>query len=89
MLLMLMYLIFQIKEEVRSVLEFINYAYNIFGFTFDLKLSTVCWFILYNAKLVDLLILQFVTEKMEIDKDNFLLISHLVSSYCALELSPR
>ncbi|KAF3431307.1 hypothetical protein FNV43_RR26038 [Rhamnella rubrinervis] len=30
----------QIKEEVRSVLEFINYAYNIFGFTFDLKLST-------------------------------------------------
>ncbi|XP_015894818.3 threonine--tRNA ligase, mitochondrial 1 [Ziziphus jujuba] len=30
----------QIKEEVRGVLEFINYAYNVFGFTFDLKLST-------------------------------------------------
>ncbi|KAJ0667121.1 putative threonine--tRNA ligase [Helianthus annuus] len=30
----------QIKEEVKSVLEFINYAYNVFGFTFELKLST-------------------------------------------------
>ncbi|KAM6562154.1 hypothetical protein CsatB_022152 [Cannabis sativa] len=30
----------QIKEEVRGVLEFIKYCYNIFGFTFDLKLST-------------------------------------------------
>lgn len=32
----------QIKDEVKSVLEFINYAYDIFGFTFELKLSTVC-----------------------------------------------
>ncbi|XP_062110256.1 threonine--tRNA ligase, mitochondrial 1 [Humulus lupulus] len=30
----------QIKEEVRGVLEFIKYCYNVFGFTFDLKLST-------------------------------------------------
>ncbi|KAI7757002.1 hypothetical protein M8C21_003379, partial [Ambrosia artemisiifolia] len=30
----------QIKAEVKSVLEFISYAYNIFGFTFELKLST-------------------------------------------------
>ncbi|GLU03065.1 hypothetical protein SLE2022_202830 [Rubroshorea leprosula] len=30
----------QIKDEVRGVLEFINYAYNIFGFTYELKLST-------------------------------------------------
>ncbi|KAK4764411.1 hypothetical protein SAY87_013849 [Trapa incisa] len=30
----------QIKDEVRSVLEFISYVYGIFGFTFDLKLST-------------------------------------------------
>ncbi|KAK6922152.1 Threonyl/alanyl tRNA synthetase, SAD [Dillenia turbinata] len=30
----------QIKDEVRSVLEFINFTYDIFGFTFDLKLST-------------------------------------------------
>ncbi|KAJ0647532.1 putative threonine--tRNA ligase [Helianthus annuus] len=30
----------QIKEEVKSVLEFINYAYDVFGFTFELKLST-------------------------------------------------
>ncbi|KAE8023423.1 hypothetical protein FH972_009117 [Carpinus fangiana] len=30
----------QIKEEVRGVLDFIKYVYNIFGFTFDLKLST-------------------------------------------------
>ncbi|CAK9326863.1 unnamed protein product [Citrullus colocynthis] len=30
----------QIKDEVRAVLEFIKYAYNIFGFTFELKLST-------------------------------------------------
>ncbi|XP_022972266.1 threonine--tRNA ligase, mitochondrial 1-like [Cucurbita maxima] len=30
----------QIKDEVRGVLEFIQYAYNIFGFTFELKLST-------------------------------------------------
>lgn len=30
----------QIKEEVKSVLEFINYTYDVFGFTFELKLST-------------------------------------------------
>ncbi|KAL7240987.1 hypothetical protein ACSBR2_006586 [Camellia fascicularis] len=30
----------QIKDEVRSGLEFINYTYEIFGFTYDLKLST-------------------------------------------------
>ncbi|KAI7757008.1 hypothetical protein M8C21_003385, partial [Ambrosia artemisiifolia] len=30
----------QIKDEVKSVLEFVSYAYNIFGFTFELKLST-------------------------------------------------
>jgi threonyl-tRNA synthetase len=30
----------QIKDEVGGVLEFIKHVYNIFGFTFDLKLST-------------------------------------------------
>ncbi|XP_062025534.1 threonine--tRNA ligase, mitochondrial 1-like [Rosa rugosa] len=30
----------QIKDEVKGVLDFIQYVYNIFGFTFDLKLST-------------------------------------------------
>ncbi|KAL5702594.1 threonine--tRNA ligase [Ranunculus cassubicifolius] len=30
----------QIKEEVRNVLDFIQYAYDIFGFTFELELST-------------------------------------------------
>uniref|UniRef100_A0A2N9GPI6 threonine--tRNA ligase n=1 Tax=Fagus sylvatica TaxID=28930 RepID=A0A2N9GPI6_FAGSY len=30
----------QIKDEVRGVLEFIKYVYDVFGFTFDLKLST-------------------------------------------------
>ncbi|OVA00118.1 Aminoacyl-tRNA synthetase [Macleaya cordata] len=30
----------QIKDEVKSVLEFIKYAYDIFGFTFELELST-------------------------------------------------
>ncbi|KAJ4828674.1 hypothetical protein Tsubulata_043652 [Turnera subulata] len=30
----------QIKDEVRGVLDFIDYAYNIFGFTYELKLST-------------------------------------------------
>ncbi|GJQ94102.1 threonine--tRNA ligase, mitochondrial 1 [Tanacetum coccineum] len=30
----------QIKKEVKSVLEFISYAYVVFSFTFDLKLST-------------------------------------------------
>nr|GEY89164.1 threonine--tRNA ligase, mitochondrial 1-like [Tanacetum cinerariifolium] len=30
----------QIKEEVKSVLEFIDYAYGVFGFTYELKLST-------------------------------------------------
>ncbi|KAK4263264.1 hypothetical protein QN277_028701 [Acacia crassicarpa] len=30
----------QVKEEVRGALDFINYAYTIFGFTYDLKLST-------------------------------------------------
>lgn len=31
----------QVKEEVKGVLEFIDYVYKIFGFTYDLKLSTV------------------------------------------------
>ncbi|KAK6155767.1 hypothetical protein DH2020_010015 [Rehmannia glutinosa] len=30
----------QVKDEVKGVLEFISYVYKIFGFTFDLKLST-------------------------------------------------
>lgn len=30
----------QVKDEVRGGLDFINYVYGIFGFTFDLKLST-------------------------------------------------
>ncbi|KAG2707469.1 hypothetical protein I3760_05G148900 [Carya illinoinensis] len=30
----------QIKEEVRGVLDFIKHVYDVFGFTFDLKLST-------------------------------------------------
>ncbi|XP_012092067.1 threonine--tRNA ligase, mitochondrial 1 [Jatropha curcas] len=30
----------QIKAEVMGVLEFIDYAYKVFGFTYDLKLST-------------------------------------------------
>ncbi|KAL6194486.1 hypothetical protein ACLB2K_035570 [Fragaria x ananassa] len=30
----------QIKDEVKGVLDFIQYTYDIFGFTFDLKLST-------------------------------------------------
>ncbi|CAJ1931494.1 unnamed protein product [Sphenostylis stenocarpa] len=30
----------QIKDEVRNALNFINYVYNIFGFTYELKLST-------------------------------------------------
>ncbi|KAK1272434.1 hypothetical protein QJS04_geneDACA012115 [Acorus gramineus] len=30
----------QVKDEVRSVLDFISYAYSIFGFTFELELST-------------------------------------------------
>ncbi|MCL7029143.1 hypothetical protein MKW94_002237 [Papaver nudicaule] len=30
----------QIKDEVTNVLEFIRYAYDIFGFTFELELST-------------------------------------------------
>ncbi|KAK1376540.1 Threonine--tRNA ligase [Heracleum sosnowskyi] len=30
----------QIKDEVKSVLEFIKYTYDVFGFTFELKLST-------------------------------------------------
>ncbi|XP_054794223.1 LOW QUALITY PROTEIN: threonine--tRNA ligase, mitochondrial 1-like [Prosopis cineraria] len=30
----------QVKEEVRGALDFINYAYKVFGFTYDLKLST-------------------------------------------------
>ncbi|KAB5544947.1 hypothetical protein DKX38_013059 [Salix brachista] len=30
----------QIKDEVRGVLEFIDYAYGKFGFTYELKLST-------------------------------------------------
>ncbi|XLR26945.1 hypothetical protein HN51_040174 [Arachis hypogaea] len=30
----------QIKDEVREALKFIDYVYEIFGFTYDLKLST-------------------------------------------------
>jgi len=37
----------QIKEEVKGVLEFISYVYKIFGFTFDLKLSTVLLYLFH------------------------------------------
>ncbi|KAL6548247.1 hypothetical protein OROGR_008668 [Orobanche gracilis] len=30
----------QVKDEVMGVLDFVNYVYGIFGFTFELKLST-------------------------------------------------
>nr|GMD78295.1 putative SWI/SNF-related matrix-associated actin-dependent regulator of chromatin subfamily A member 3-like 3 [Ipomoea batatas] len=33
----------QIKDEVKGGLEFINHVYQIFGFTYDLKLSTDPW----------------------------------------------
>lgn len=39
-------LLCQVKDEVKGVLEFIQYTYDIFGFTFDLKLSTVSFLIL-------------------------------------------
>ncbi|RVW47196.1 Threonine--tRNA ligase, mitochondrial 1 [Vitis vinifera] len=38
----------QIKDEVMGVLEFINYAYNIFGFTYELKLSTIIMHLLFK-----------------------------------------
>nr|XP_023903543.1 threonine--tRNA ligase, mitochondrial 1 [Quercus suber] len=44
----------QIKDEVRGVLEFIKYVYGIFGFTFDLKLSTVCYLPLIRASSIEL-----------------------------------
>lgn len=31
----------QIKDEVRGVLEFLQFAYDVFGFTFELELSTM------------------------------------------------
>eukprot|EP01018_Ginkgo_biloba_P009148 Gb_19674 [translate_table: standard] len=31
----------QVKEEVKGVLHFLQYAYGVFGFTFDLELSTM------------------------------------------------
>ena len=31
----------KIKTEIKSCLEFLKYVYGIFGFTFDLKLSTM------------------------------------------------
>jgi sensor histidine kinase YesM len=34
--------ILQVKNEVREALNFIDYVYQIFGFTYELKLSTVC-----------------------------------------------
>ena len=33
----------QVTDEVKAVLEFIDYAYKIFGFTYELKLSTVSY----------------------------------------------
>ncbi|CAI8601912.1 unnamed protein product [Vicia faba] len=30
----------QVKDEVRKALDFIDYVYQIFGFTYELKLST-------------------------------------------------
>ena len=53
-LLFLTFSILQIKGEVRGVLEFIKYVYGIFGFTFDLKLSTVCYLLLIHASSIEL-----------------------------------
>lgn len=37
----------QIKDEVKGVLEFINYVYEIFGFKYELELSTVFTLFVY------------------------------------------
>jgi hypothetical protein len=34
-------ILLQVADEVKSVLEFVEYAYKIFDFTFELELSTV------------------------------------------------
>ena len=34
------YFVFQIDEEIVSCLEFLRHVYGVFGFTFQLKLST-------------------------------------------------
>jgi len=34
----------QVEEEVKGVLDFIDYVYRIFGFTYELTLSTVGYF---------------------------------------------
>ena len=34
------HVIFQIDTEVKGCLEFLKYVYGVFGFTFELKLST-------------------------------------------------
>jgi hypothetical protein len=37
----------QIKDEVKAVLDFINYVYEIFGFKYELELSTVFFYSFY------------------------------------------
>nr|XP_027190540.1 threonine--tRNA ligase, mitochondrial 1-like [Cicer arietinum] len=34
----------QIKDEVIKALNFMDYVYQIFGFTYEVKLSTVCFY---------------------------------------------
>lgn len=45
-------LISQIKDEVRGVLNFISYTYDVFGFTFDLKLSTVWKHLVFTQAII-------------------------------------
>jgi len=48
----------QVKGEVHGVLEFIDYVYKVFGFTYELKLSTVPYLMISSpVHLPDLIVL--------------------------------
>jgi threonyl-tRNA synthetase len=48
----------QVKGEVQGVLEFIDYVYKVFGFTYELKLSTVPYLMISSpVHLPDLIVL--------------------------------
>lgn len=63
----------QIKEEVKGCLDFLEYTYNVFGFTYDLELSTVSSRLIM-MKTLELLVRTHLLSLLQSEKHTFELV---------------
>lgn len=64
----LMFLL-QLLEEVKGCLDFLEFAYGVFGFTFQLELSTVHSFSSHIGRRVEFLVIRLSSSKLNFKLD--------------------